>query len=372
MRPINFVAYSDIHYDNYSNGVTLQDVYNVDAEIRDYIKDTKPDFWLFGGDRFLSRNPYDIVRQFADVALKEKNDVAGKKPSCGIPGIITIGNHDQADKKLNSTHTCGHVKFYPNDLNNIKVLDTCRTYVLNIDGIEVCIHAVPAGQIELYKPDTAKKHDYDICVFHDMLIGSKMTNGSKAITGFDRSKLDISFFDAVIGGDVHTHQDLNFHNTKAFYIGAPMQHNWGDKNDIRGFIHVTLDKQVVNLKHIESRSPKFKDFNIQIDKIEDLLTWVQASKSSLNNNVIKIVIQTSNLNLSGIKISQWQDKLTEVSGARQIKLITRFINTTIQTQQTAKPDTIEWQEYVAATGINTAGLDTQVLINKGLEFIQKY
>src|SRR3990167_4500547 len=198
------LVYSDIHYHSYHNGLTIDDVEAVDEEAYRLMKLHNVDFWIFLGDRFASRNPLDDCRQRADKALKRKNDY-------GKPGLVLVGNHDQWLKSGRGGHTLGSVNIFKGDLNNIHVFDTAHSFVFPVRDQKVVVHGIPAGHTI---PDFTFDNDTDwnIGIFHDMIIGSKYQNGNVVTEGIPTQTLDSFEYDLVLGGDNHKHQELPFVN----------------------------------------------------------------------------------------------------------------------------------------------------------------
>ena len=64
-----FLAYSDIHYDRLAaKCITLDDCLKIEKEIQDKLQVEDSPYWfsIFGGDRFLRREPEDEIKTRAD------------------------------------------------------------------------------------------------------------------------------------------------------------------------------------------------------------------------------------------------------------------------------------------------------------------
>src|SRR5690606_26763288 len=60
-------------------------------------------------------------------------------------------------------------------------------------------------------------------------------------------------------GHYHIHQKLS---KNVYYVGSPLQHNWGDRGQIRGFVE--YDTKTKKLKHVECQAPKF----VELEDVE--------------------------------------------------------------------------------------------------------
>lgn len=365
VKHIRFACYSDIHHHEYTNGVTGDDVERMEQEFTDLCKEVGAHFWIFGGDRFLSRNPLDISRKRADTALKNRRG----------EGIVLVGNHDRWTKSPHSGHNMYVVGLY--DIPNIFVFDKIGGYHQIYNGCKVAFHALPAGHKAsptsfVFNHDT----DFNICLFHDIVKGSKYTNGIVAPEGISPGLLDLPEFAIVLGGDNHQPQDLGLTNTLGVYIGAPMQHNWGDVGSDRGYLIVDLwndnGKITRKIEYRPSSSPRFLREEIRLSNDEDLSNFVTSIGSRWKNNIVRITFTGLPDMLAGLELTRLQSKLLHASGARQVKATTKYDEqqTTIPDQGvTARDDGQEWKDFLNFKKPELAGLDIDRLAELGLEYI---
>jgi len=339
-KTIKFVAYSDIHHHEYSNGITGDDACNVEDQIIKIIQDRKCDFWIFGGDRFLSRNPLDISRKKSDSKLKIKNDL-------GIPGIIIVGNHDRSSKNPHSPHNYWSIEeLYHNELKNISILDHICTYSININEINVNIYAMPAGHIipEILNINT---NGINICVFHDIIRGCRYHTGMVATEGMATDVLDKEEFSIVLGGDNHRHQKLNLKNVDGWYIGSPMQHNWGDINNDRGCMFVEMDDcgNILTHEFIKLSYPEFIKETISIKSVDEIFS---IKNKIWKDNIIRLSIEGPREVLSGIDVSMFEEKLRTIHKARSIKINLIYLNDDITTIPTVhmQDDESMWDNFL--------------------------
>ena len=373
-KHIRFLAYSDIHHHEYQNGLTGGDVSNVEDQITDLCVQHKVDFWIFGGDRFISRNPLDITKRRADQAIKKRNDL-------GIPGYMMVGNHDQYTKNPYSDHTMGYIRDYPKDLPNICVMDARNRYAVPVrrlsEIIYVCIHAVPAGHsIEESPFEFSPYADFNICLFHGIVRGSAYQNGTIAQDGLRASLFDDERFHMVLGGDNHKRQALKgLSHTMGLYIGAPMQHNWGDVDDDRGCLLIDLEKDenghiIRDIKVCPLRYPKFVLTETRIESDKDMIDQIGENINEWHGNIIRWNISGVGKVLDGIKVSDWEAMVRTKAAARGVKIKLEYDQSEyIQTPIPVVSQTDEWRQFLAAKGGDIKDLDLQELERVGLEYI---
>lgn len=349
------LVYSDIHHDDYKNGLTEDDVVSIEDQFTREIVDTKADLWIFGGDRFASRNPYDSVRYKADKALLQRQDITN-----GVPGVMVVGNHDQWKKNAR----LGHSMMLTNSLcNSITVISSPT--VDSDHGLN--IYAIPAGFEGTPLPIPGQTSTANIAIYHGMLAGSKYQNGVSAEHGWSSETLNSSLYSLVICGDNHAHQKLDMlDKTNGWYVGAPMQHNWGDAGAIRGFMYFEIDDYNNRLEHhafIKAKYPEFIKQEIAVSSSKDLVGWVLKNKGLVSNNMLKISIVGTNEQLSTLDVRPAQDAAIKL-GARTCQFKPKYDNTAIVMSShtsEAVTDKSVWDSYLKAKSDVLEDLDVAVL-----------
>ncbi len=374
MKTLSFLAYSDIHYHHYTNGLTLQDVYNVESQILDLAIAKKVDFILFGGDRFMSRNPMYEAGFLSDTMLKKISD-------SGIPLYILVGNHDRLTKNDFKMHTMSHISKYAKDLPNVVVMDQQKTYRFRLkDRTSVAISALPAGHEPIglaAEPDA----DFNICVFHAIILGSLYHNGTLASGGLSVTSFDKKGFDLVLAGDNHKNQPLpGMTTTPGYYIGAPMQHNWGDEGAVRGCLYVKLTSAVgdTNKRHVAcgidwivTKHPKFMHVDWTTDSLEKLIFAAEHGVSDWADNIVKLNISGPSDVLNSINPDDWKTRLVGTSGARTVEIKLKYTTTATVAPVTVGPvsDADEWLNFLATKSSDLDKVDVAYLEKLGMKYI---
>jgi DNA repair exonuclease SbcCD nuclease subunit len=353
-------AVSDLHYHQYNNGLTLDDVIRVGDEFIELCKSTQADMVIFGGDTTLSRNPtYEVELAIIDF-LK-------KLSKLNVPVAFLVGNHDRVYKSNFKIHSLAHVKLYPNDYPNITIMDQRQVYLFETRYHDIAIHAVPAG----HKPENFDLyHDIaNICVFHDIVMGSAMASGMPAETGLSVSLFDKKGFDLVLAGDNHHRQELKgLTDCQGIYLGAGLQHNWGDSGDVRGFTVIDSLPGVIQLKFIPSHSPKFIKVSWDITSIEQLIEHIK----QINNwegNIIKLNISGPNKLILDLDVEIWKNKISEYSKAKLLDMKCNYMDDRPNCVVEPKNDGEEWVTFLGTKVNNLENIDIEYLKKLGLEYI---
>ena len=364
---ITFLAYSDIHYHQYTNGITLADVEQVENDALDLAIAHKVDFILFGGDRYVSRNPMYESAFASDRVLRRISN-------SGIPWLGLVGNHCRLTKNDFKAHSLSHVSLYKRDLAGITIMDQRTAYVIPVRDCSVAIHAVPAG----HEPNNftiAKDIDFHICMFHALIMGSSFHNGTLVETGLSVSSFNERGFDLVLAGDNHKRQQIKgLTDCQGYFLGAPMQHNWGDEGAERGYTIFTLDKAglVGTPEFIPSRSPKFTRATWVVDDISKLALPAQHDTGTWENNIIKLLISGPADVLNSIDIDTWKSKLINISKARTIDIRLDYVAEDSPHdiyQSVPVTDADEWKSYVAGRQHELDQVDVEYLEKLGTKYI---
>ena len=260
----DFLIFSDLHAHNFSYKAKsvvadgcpsmlnsrLVDTLNVLDEIREYALRNNISTVVFAGDLFHSRKSVEI-----DVRHTISNKII-RFSEDGITLLMIPGNHDMGDRygSLHSLHGL-------HKIHNIHVFDTVAPHVFTDASGNTFILVPYSESLEATKMAYAeaefKASTLPGPVF---LIGHTGVSGAKVGGDFvleSESDLTVSDlpsgFTACFFGHFHEHQELK---SGSWYVGATHQHNWGDSNGKRGFLHVSTESKLA-VKRVETSAPKF-------------------------------------------------------------------------------------------------------------------
>jgi DNA repair exonuclease SbcCD nuclease subunit len=255
---MKILIFADLHahpFGPYStvleNGMNsrLNDAVNCLEQIFTYADDNDIGMVWFAGDMFHTRKTITIQ------AHKAVYDVLNKFHQNDICVIMLHGNHDQADRhgndhSLHSFRTLSTVidkpqwlEFSGSDLD--KAFLCAVPYIEDVSVIKTLINKKLVGS------------DTNIPKFflgHFGITGAKLGADFVYENTHDASINDLNahIFDAGFLGHFHLPQQLS---QNFWYVGAPLQHTWGDVGQTRGFaVYDTNTKQYT--MH-ELKAPKF-------------------------------------------------------------------------------------------------------------------
>ncbi|NBU69936.1 MAG: hypothetical protein EBS53_00575 [Bacteroidetes bacterium] len=270
-----FVVFSDHHahtfpfgakeeaYENYFVNSRLKASYDVVAEIQKYVASNNIKKVFFCGDLFHTREAVPTV------ALNLMHRAISSLASVARVWMMP-GNHDYADRdgKIHSLEVfkridgCRVIDWNtPSDTPGLAPR-TLRMYGLRKDAVTYSF--VPytddrqqAAECIATAANSTLPNEPHILFAHLGIQGAKVGSDYVLVSDNDVSVSDIPWqkFAGCFFGHYHEHQQL-FKN--GWYVGATHQHNWGDANTKRGFLHVKVYLDHVDFDFVETKSaPKF-------------------------------------------------------------------------------------------------------------------
>ena len=180
----------------------------------------------------------------------------------GVRVIVLPGNHDATNIK-GERFTVEMFKAMARD--NIEVVRTGEHYEV-AEGLR--LWAMDYAPIERNREDLARirkdrfKDDrFNVLLMHNSVLGAKHL-GWTCDDGLEPDEV-VDGFDYVLSGHFHTPQ--KFHK-RGRYLGAPMQHNFGDCDEVRGFWDIEFtagEKLKVNPELVQVKAPSFHAFTVK-------------------------------------------------------------------------------------------------------------
>lgn len=227
----------------------LADIIGCLKQILDYCIDhPEIDAVLFGGDLFHTRGRLNV--QAFNAVFETMAGFSIRK----IPTLLIHGNHDQADREgsVYSIHTLRTVS---------TVVDQPGWQLMQgRNGGALSVMAVPytenlAHLRDLVAQPTPHHRTPKIFLGHLGIQGAKVGADYVYPGPYDAAVGDLNpaSFDSVFLGHFHLHQQLA---PNAWYIGAPLHHNWGDRHDPeRGFLIYDTETRLFERKSL--MAPRF-------------------------------------------------------------------------------------------------------------------
>lgn len=217
-------------------------------QVRVACAEREVDLVLFGGDMFHVRK--NIPVQAFNAVYDEMARFAEDK----LPVLAIHGNHDQADR-LGADHSIYAFRSF------LTVVDQPHwVQIRGRSGSMYSILAIPYTEDvdHLRKVVGTKmltvKSTPRILLGHLGLQGAKVGADFVYVNAADPTVGDLGLqnYDAGFLGHYHLHQKVA---DKLWYVGAPLQHNWGDRGQVRGFMIYDTDTGAA--EHIPLRAPRF-------------------------------------------------------------------------------------------------------------------
>jgi len=278
---MRFIAAADLHCHNYTqfakivNGLNsrLLDCLSVLDEIKEYMVNNDIKAFLFLGDLFNSRTKISIeIYHLVYEAIKQINQI-------GAEIHLLVGNHDQFLKKgvYHSVRPFSDIAH---------VIDCPEKFYLGDERLPV--YAIP--YIESLKARTEaiksligeKQERQGILIAHTGVAGAKVSSLSEYVLKDEVEMKDLhpELFDAVLLGHYHKGQYLA---DNVLYVGSPLQLNFGERGDKKGFWDIKIDGSGFEANMVESHAPKF----VLIDGSED------EGELEIRGNYVKVVLPES-------------------------------------------------------------------------------
>ncbi len=278
---MRFIATADLHVHNYTQFARIIDGLNsrlldcvkVLDEIEEYIVSNDDiEAFLFLGDLFNSRTKVSIeVYHLVYERLKRIKET-------GVEIHILVGNHDQFLRRgvyhsIKPFSDIAHVidqpeKFYLDKLTPVYAVP----YIEDLKERKEAIRKI-IGK---------KQKKQGILMIHTGVAGAKVSSLSDFMLKDEIrvEELYPEFFDLVLLGHYHKSQYLA---DNILYLGSPLQLNFGEREDKKGFWDIKIDRTGFKANLIETHSPKF----VLIDGSED-------EDVEFENNYVKVVLPEAN------------------------------------------------------------------------------
>ena len=241
--------------------------------IHGYVMGHHIDYTLFAGDLFHTRSKvdtlvYNSIKDALQMFYFNKNRVLA------IPG-----NHDQYDHTDYPQHSLYGFKnlIYVQDRLDIVPIGegitvTCVPYSKNVGMIKEFLSSLKAEDLG----------EYPILMFHLGISGG--VTGSKSYPlaeAFTPEDLRPELFKWVVGGHFHKHQLLGGYD-HMMYVGSPIQHDFGDAGDDRGFVVIDTEAPQGLYTFVPIPNPKFIEVSMplaphSLDLFADMGDYVKVS-----------------------------------------------------------------------------------------------
>ncbi len=260
---MNIVHFADVHLGmtNFSrldmaSGLQTRvwDFLDALESMTNYIERAKPDLALFAGDAFKIRTPSPTLSMYLAEYIQRIADVC--------PLVMLVGNHDRlrgAQGRRHSIEIMSELKA----AHQIQVVDCIKHLCVCLGDKQefVNIITIPwlcdTTNLEVIKKmyDVYEEMgDIDeaepiILLAHASIEGAWM-NDSFTTSLDDEYVLPVDIFedfDYAALGHLHKHQEVA---KNAVYAGSLERVDWGERNDDKGFVHITIEDGKTSWKFV--------------------------------------------------------------------------------------------------------------------------
>lgn len=228
------------------------DIMRVLDQMAEYaLENELTDIWVIG-DLIDKRQPDAVTLKLVAQQLSHLAEL-------GLKVRLTPGNHEAGDAAchhytLDAFAAMGYWVAGQTDVARDQI-----SIIEPVDGFSVvAIPFLPAHRFEQVVASLDKRADrFDLALVHQTIKGG-MVGGWVSPDGVDPGALD-AIAKQTLSGHFHTPQDIS---KTVHYLGAPVQHNFADATDKRGFWDVTwmgTGKSCIRKKIAVRDSPVFQE-----------------------------------------------------------------------------------------------------------------
>lgn len=264
---MRYVVFSDLHLHAWAYGSRVIDGRNsrlldqkkVLLQLAEYVQENDIKEVLFPGDFFHAPKVTAEVMMVAHEALAELRRHATL--------YWLVGNHDMASRS-GDIHALSFLSNYGTVIDREFIEDFGDTHICGLpytedkDRLTAFLKNVPSQSTVL---------------LHQGVSGIELNSKGFTLNELLTPDMIPDRVSMAFAGHYHSHKKVK---NNLYIPGSPMQLNWGDKHEVRGWLDVDLSTNEV--KHIQSNTPKF----IEI-KLDDMGPF--DSPQDIAGNFIKIV-----------------------------------------------------------------------------------
>jgi DNA repair exonuclease SbcCD nuclease subunit len=279
-----------------------------------------------------------------------------------IPMYILAGNHD-ANSIRGGRFVVEAFGAMEHDLVRYLNEDISPRSWLNFVSMPFATISEAENRIKKAKKRINKKI-INVLLFHNSVLGCDHLEWT-CDDGLD-SKLLTTGFDYAFGGHFHEHQIFGKKNN-GMYVGAPMHHNFGDRNRKAGFWIVDFYKTgEMKREFVEGGAPKFHvTEKLEVDKIWNVGDYVRVEVEATHHDWITIRPE----------VKMFCDRISSqgIRASYKHKPIYHHKKRLSSVSKKTESVTIEgaMEEYVTSSGIVIGGLNKKRLKKIGNEILQE-
>lgn len=284
---MKFAFIADIHLSRYSQDKIedelslperLHSIKNALYEVANYCKDNGISNLIVGGDILHGKSIiYAIAQEIMLQFFEDFND--------SIQFYVIDGNHDLSGKGDDVISALRPL----DKIDKVRWIKYSETYHLKNEDI---LFVPYSNQL----PEIIKESRAKILISHFGLSEGVLNSGLSIVSNVSMKDLE-GKYQLVLLGHYHKPQEITSNGTRLFYVGSPIQLDWGEKDDDKRFL--VVDTDTLNVDSIPFNNYK-KHIQIEItaDNKDEAIQAAKAAKAAGNH--VKVVM-TETVDLSEIK-----------------------------------------------------------------------
>lgn len=237
-----FLVFSDLHLNAWKYGSSI-DTYTGNTRLTgqvkfiefmaDYARQREIRYVLFCGDFF--HTPGSIRTEVLKSAWASISNCA-----TDIEFVWLVGNHDQADKAGNV-----HAMDFLEQFGTL-----CSSGTVSLPGMPPICGLDYTESVDKLKTFLTSVPKEAIVLLHQGVSGVDINSKGFTLNEILNPAMIPDKITHAFSGHYHSYKRVS---DKLTIPGAPMQHNWGDCGDERGFLDVVLEGGKVCIKHVNPK-----------------------------------------------------------------------------------------------------------------------
>ena len=188
---------------------------------------------------------------------------------------VIDGDHDISGKGIDVVSALKSLE----TIDNVKWIGFDKIYNMENEGILFLPYSYTL-------PEKIKEYKSKILISHFGLSEGMLNSGMSIVSDVSMKDLE-ERYQLVLLGHYHRPQEIIRDNISLYYVGSPIQLDWGEKNDEKRFLIVdteTLDVKSIPLKNYK----KHIEIEVNADNVDDALKSANEARDAGNH--VKVIM----------------------------------------------------------------------------------
>jgi DNA repair exonuclease SbcCD nuclease subunit len=269
---MKFVYTADLHLSRYAQDKVdpqsnlperLHSIKQALYSMGEYCYNNDINLFIIGGDIMHTKSIIYSIAQEVMIDFFEEFDK--------LSFIVLDGNHDLSGKGADAISSLRAI-------DNISGVDWVTEEPYNFDNV-VC---VPYSYNVV---DQVKKSEAQILISHFGLSEALLNSGISIVSQIKLNDL-IGKYDLVLLGHYHKPQEITTEDIKLYYVGSPIQLDWGEKGDEKRFL--VVDTETLDVQSIPTAGYK-KHIELEVNSKNKEEVFRLAEQAQASGDYVKII-----------------------------------------------------------------------------------